>query len=240
MMAALARKEAPAKRAVFNRADAPRRGMIGKIEVARAQLGMAEDDFRQIMFEETGQSSRTNCTVAQLQKVIDRLVRLGFKPLPKKGSTPQAQSPMAKKARALWISLYHLGVVHNQSEAALEAFAKRQLGCDRLTWARQSDGYKLIEALKEWATRSGWPQTTTPLSLQMGLCEAILRRMRRCGLIPQHWQLHNACWQLCGIENAKAGPWTADDYAHAAAALGAKLREFHGPNHGRNQEGGAE
>ncbi|MFX8708345.1 regulatory protein GemA, partial [Acinetobacter baumannii] len=66
--------------------------------------------------------------------------------------------PMARKARALWISLHKLGVVHNPSEQALEAFAKRQLGCEKLVWARQSDAYRLIEALKSMAERAGWRQ----------------------------------------------------------------------------------
>ncbi len=227
------------KPAQFDRASQLKRSMIGKIKVAVKQLNMCDDDYRQMLLNETGKTSSTELSVAGLEKVLARLTQLGFKAVPKKGGTPQAQHPVAKKARALWISLYHLGAVHNPSEMALEAFAKRQLGCDKLVWARQSDGFKLIEALKNMAARNGWPQhnpqTQKPLSvmqLQQTLCEAVLIRMRRCGLVPQHWQLHHAIFQLCGIENAREHAWTVEDYTHAATALGAKLREFKGQDMG--------
>lgn len=228
---------APARNAAhpagFDRATQRKRAMFAKINIARQQLAIAEDDYRQILLEETGEISLKTLGEAQLEKVLARMTRLGFRALPKAGAkSPAAQHPMARKARALWISLYHLGVVHNPSEQALEAFAKRQLGCDKLVWARQSDGFKLIEALKVMAMRGGWmqhdPETGKPLSvirLQANLCEAIMVRLRRTGLAPQHWQLHHAAWSLCGIENAKETPWSAEDYSRCAGALGAKLRE---------------
>lgn len=136
---------------------------------------------------------------------------------------------MARKARALWISLYQLGEVHNASDQALEAFAKRQLGCEKLAWARQSDAYKLIEALKSWAERAGWKQHNivtqkmlTPLQLQSGLCEAILGRLKKAGVVPQDWTIHIAQVRLCGIEQNER--WTAEDYARLAAELGERLR----------------
>ena len=78
---------------------------------------------------------------------------IGFRPpLPRAGKKA-ATHPMARKARALWISLHHLGVVQNPAEEALEAFARRQLKCERLSWANQRDAHKLIEALKAMAQR---------------------------------------------------------------------------------------
>ena len=58
----------------------------------------------------------------------------------------------------MWISLYNLGAVRNPSNAALEAFAARQLGVAKLQWANQAHGYKLIEALKAMGARAGWHQ----------------------------------------------------------------------------------
>ena len=43
---------------------------------------------------------------------------------------------MARKARALWISLYHLGAVHNPSEEALEAMARNEVQQGRYFEAR--------------------------------------------------------------------------------------------------------
>ena len=223
-----------ARPAEFDRGAQHRRAMIAKIAVARKQLAMDEDDYRQGLFEQTGKASLTQCSDAQLERVIGWLKSKGFRALPGKGA---ASHPMAAKARALWISLYHLGVVHNPAEAALEAFARRQLGCDKLNWARQSDAFRLIEALKAMAVRHGWAQHSVatqkpldPLGLQASLCQAILAKLKAARLVPIDWALHEAAWRLCGIENARETRWSAEDYERLAQALGAKLREMGGTN----------
>lgn len=104
---------------------------------------------------------------AQLGLVLDEFKRLGWKPAPprspRSGAAPvptsrAADHPVARKARALWVSLHQLGVVHEPAERALEAFAARQLGVERLQWADQAQGHRLIEALKAMAGRAGWDQ----------------------------------------------------------------------------------
>lgn len=220
------------KPAEFDRSAQHRRSMIAKINIARQQLDMNEDDYRQGLFDTTGHLSLRDCSDAQLERMLGWLKAKGFKPLPGKKA---ASHPMALKARALWISLYHLGVVHNRSDFALEAFAKRQLGCDRLDWARQSDGFRLIEALKNMGTRAGWLQHNRatqkpldPIGLQRSLCTAILTKLKAGEHVPLDWELHDASWKLCGIENARERAWSADDYQHLASNLGAKLRELGG------------
>lgn len=214
--------------AQFDRSSQHRRAMIAKVQIARQQLRMVEDDYRQIVFEQTGKTSLKDASEPQLARVLDVMKAKGFKPLPGKKA---ASHPMALKARALWISLYHLGAVHNAAEEALEAFAKRQLGCERLQWAKQSDAFRLIEALKSMATRNGWllhnrvtGKGFSPIELQASLCSAILIKLKDAAVVPADWHLHDAAWKLCGIENAKAAPWTASDYEVLAKALGEKLR----------------
>lgn len=212
--------------AQFDRATQHRRAMIAKINIARQQLGMVEDDYRQLLLDTTGRMSLKECSDAQLDRMIGALKQKGFKPLPPKGG---ATHPMARKARAMWISLYHLGAVHNPSEQALEAFARRQLGCDRLAFAKQSDAFRLVEALKAMAERNGWPQQAHSLTaLQEALCHAILAKLKAAGEVPGDWALHVAAWRLCGIENAKSRPWNSSDYDNLAAGLGAKLRAAKG------------
>jgi len=219
--------------AVFVRSAQHRRAVTAKVHVAKKQLVMNDDDYRQIILDESGQMSLKACSDKQVERVLDRLTALGFKPLPKKGSRAGAQHPMAKKARALWISLHHLGVIENPSEQALEAFAKRQLNCERLVWARQSDAYRLIEALKAMAKRSGWsqqsPATGKRLStreLQHHLCEVILGRLKAGDAVPADWSIDAAAWRLCGIDTSRTeGGFSTEAYARLAAALGAKLRD---------------
>jgi phage gp16-like protein len=219
----------------FDRSAQNRRSLIAKINIGRSQLGMVEDDYRALLFETTGQISLRQCDDAQLAAMVDALKHKGFRPLPRPGQPRPAQHPMARKARALWISLHHLGVVRNPGEPALEAFAKRQLKCERLVWARQSDAYKLIEALKVMAERHGWAQTNgagkplSPYLLQEGLCLAIVRRLAEAGAIPDHWTLEDTAFRLCGIETIGERPCTAEQFAQLAAALGKRLREALGP-----------
>jgi phage gp16-like protein len=214
--------------AQFDKSSQHRRSMIAKVQIARQQLNMDEDDYRQILFDQTGAMSLKDCSEAQIARVLDVMKAKGFKALPGKKA---ASHPMARKARALWISLYHLNAVNNPAEEALEAFARRQLGCDKLQWARQSDAFRLIEALKSMASRHGWLQHNratgrqfNPIELQASLCAAILIKLKEAGIAPADWHLHDAAWKLCGIENAMADPWTASDYERLAKALGFKLR----------------
>jgi phage gp16-like protein len=224
---------AAARPAAFDRSASRRRSMLAKIHVAKKQLGLSDDDYRQIMMQETGHDSAADCSEAELERVIGRLQAQGFKPLPKAGpgaAQRPAQHPMAKKARALWISLYHLSAVRSPDEKALEAFAKRQLGCERLVWANQSDGFKLIEALKAMAQKHGWPQTDASgnnlsvLALHEGLCTAILWKLKGADEVPAGWTLNDAAFRLCGIECGAEGPMNAEAYQRLAKALGDKLR----------------
>lgn len=213
-------------------ANPRRRAMTAKVHIAKTQLRLDDDDYRQILLDETGRSSAAECTEGELEKVLRRFEALGFKPLPKAGPAANrpAQHKVARKARALWISLYHLGAVESPNEKALESFAKRQLKCERLVWADQRQGYKLIEALKAMAARNGWDQVDahghawTVLKLKERLCEAIVAKLKAAGEIPDDWTLDVAAFRLCGITTAGEGPITAEGYDVIAHALGKKLR----------------
>lgn len=216
-----------AKPAVSSR----RRSMIGKIHVAKKQLQLEDDDYRQILFDVCGRTSAADCSDAQLVAVIERLKQRGFQPLPSRGGKRAAQHKVAKKARALWISLHQLGEVRNPSEEALEAFARRQLGCERLNWAKQSDGYRLIEALKTMAERAGWAQRgpkgeqLTVRQLHKGLCLTILDKLKSKGVADKDWTLETAAFRLLGEEVDSTWAVSPEIFVTLAAQLGRVLRE---------------
>lgn len=228
-----------ARPAQFDRASQQRRSMLAKVQIAKGQIGINEDDYRQAIFDQSGQMSLAKCTDSQLIKLLDWFKSKGFQPLPKGGKSA-ASHPTARKARALWISLYHLGEVHNSSEEALEAFAKRQLKCERLAWADQRRAHSLIEALKAMAVRGGWQQsdraTGRPFDvkgLQISLCCAIVVKLKEAAIVPADWTMDRAAWSLCGIETAAtASGYTVQDYERLAAALGEKLRKHGGQANG--------
>lgn len=135
-----------------------RRAMIAKLHLGAKEIGLAEDDRRALMLRVTGKRSAADMTDAELGLVVEELVAKGWKAAAPGGRVRIADHPAAKKARALWISLAQLGVVRNPAEAALEAFAQRQLGTAKLQWANGAHVYSLIEALKGMAQRAGWNQ----------------------------------------------------------------------------------
>lgn len=148
-----------------------RNSMIAKVHLGAKQLRMDDDTRRDLMARVTGgKRSAADCSDAELDAVLKEYAARGWTPTVITGGKARkpgparrpgraaADSPIARKARAMWISLHQLGVVRNPSEAALEAFAQRQLGVVALQWADQGVAYRLIEALKKMAERAGWRQ----------------------------------------------------------------------------------
>ena len=167
--------------------DPGRRALIAKVKIAQKQLGLDEDTYRGAMLEATGKMSAGDCSIEELKRAVAHFAARGFKPTTtaRGGKSARADSPMARKARAMWISLHHLGAIDNPDEKALEAFARRQMNCEKMQWADQSKAYLLVEALKAIAERHGWRQRVDHLqkeyqlhALKANLCAAILAKLR--------------------------------------------------------------
>lgn len=196
----------PAKAAKFA-PDPQRRVMIAKIKIASKALDFDDGDYRALLERVTGKVSATAMSIGELGQVLDEFARLGWRPANagKHHAPRPADHPGAKKARALWISLSLLGVIRQPSEAALEAFARRQLGCAKLQWADQSQVYKLIEALKKIAESHGWEQSVAGLdapiwTLKLRLCEAILRRAIAAGAVEPGMSLARVIFLRLGLD----------------------------------------
>lgn len=209
-----------------------RRALLAKVHLAKKEMAMVEDDYRQLLADTTGHMSAGDCSEAELTAMVEAMKSRGFKPRPA-GSGRRGQvadHPSARKARALWISLYQLGAIDNSSDQALEAFARRQLGCDRLQWANQGQSYKLIEALKAIAERHGWSQEQVTTSfgikaLRLRLAQAILAKLKARDLAGADWSLETAAFRLLGIEReASSDFWELGDIDALTQGLGAKLR----------------
>ncbi|WP_374653097.1 gp16 family protein [Dongia sp.] len=139
-----------------------RAGLIGKLHVAKAQLGLDDDTYRGVLRRITGKESSSQCSITELENVKAEFVNLGWTPArkahPRAGNRPLADGETAAKLRALWISGYHLGVVKDPTEAALATFVKRvtggkKRGVDALQWMTDNDARKAIEAAKAMLTR---------------------------------------------------------------------------------------
>lgn len=227
----------PARPALYDASSQHRRAMIAKIKIAVKELQICDDDYRAMLARLTGETSAADCTEAGLAAVLNELKDKGFQAQPKKAPPRAADHRPAMKARALWISLHHLGAITNPSERELEAFARRQLKCDRLQWADQGQMFKLIEALKAIGARHGWDITgringgPPPLKLiKIRLCEAILVKLKAAGYAAETWDLRGAASRIAGFDTGIGkGPifWSDGELDTLARTFGNLLRNGH-------------
>jgi phage gp16-like protein len=132
--------------------------LVKLVHVGRRELGLGEESYRTILRQKGEADSASNMNAAQLQRVVDYMKTLGFKVTSKaKAGAPArpvklADDAQSRKARAMWLTLHAIGQVRDPSEAALQAYAQRQTGAQRLEWV--SDMVPVLEPLKAWLLRS--------------------------------------------------------------------------------------
>lgn len=156
-----------------------RRGLSAKIHIAKKELGWSDEQYVEWLEANFGKSSSKGLTFDEFERAIDLLKQAGWKPKkttrsPRKAGTKRnlPQSPMQKKIRALWITLYHLGAVRKREETALDSHCKRvcigHKGQDKIQFGLYSvtehQAYLVIESLKKMAERAGvdWSSYQTP------------------------------------------------------------------------------
>ncbi|EKP2011508.1 regulatory protein GemA [Salmonella enterica] len=130
--------------------------LIQLIHIAKSQMGMDADTYRQMLLSITGVTSTSTMNPGQLNKVLAAMKAKGFvvKPSSKARTTRQlADFPQAKKLRALWLEMYAQGFVRDSSEEALRRWVKRETGVDGLQWLETDKASAAIEKLKKWQER---------------------------------------------------------------------------------------
>lgn len=160
----------PARPMIHSRADstlaaameANLAAMRRKVQVARKQLALTEDDYRAILSRITGHTSSTACTAPQLESVLKEFTRLGWKPAPgKPGGKPRGPlSPHAqvRMIYAIWQDIRpHLAV---GDDAALRSFVQRQTkteanpaGVSAPEFLDAAAANRVVEGLKAWRSR---------------------------------------------------------------------------------------
>jgi phage gp16-like protein len=152
----------------FKSSDQARRD-IQLIHVARSQVGMDDETYRNLLKDRFSVDSSKNLDWKQREQLLKHFKTLGFKvrssgksaktgkmvSANKAGaSRPLADDPESKKIRFLWLLLHELGAVKNPSETALAAYVKRIAKVDALQWLNGDQATTMIETLKKWAMRA--------------------------------------------------------------------------------------
>ena len=127
-----------------------RRGMIAKIKVAQKQLGMDDDVYRDVLAAATGLRSCKDMEIWQLERVLQKMERLGFAPTRGK---PERQplhlvehTPMINKMGAL---LHEMG----KSWAYAHGIARKMFGVETVQRCDGEQMRKVLAALNYQAKR---------------------------------------------------------------------------------------
>lgn len=134
-----------------------------QIHIAKKQLGLDDDTYRQMLLAVTGKDSCRALSLAELYKVIHHLKGKGFKTRRQRRLSPTAHGQMIDVLRALWIKMHREGIVRDGSESALERWVKRAssqrnggIGVDSMEWLERDTRLvsAVIEDLKRWRARA--------------------------------------------------------------------------------------
>lgn len=156
----------------------PRRRDLAQIHIAKKDLALDDTTYRALLTRVAGVSSSKDLDGIGRGRVLAEFRRLGWANKPKgrkrAGARRPAQTMIAGKARALWLSLYQLAEIDDPSEQALAAFARRQTGLDDLAWITPAQGDSLIEALKKRCQRAGYAATDRAAREEIAGFDAIM------------------------------------------------------------------
>lgn len=159
---------APAAAAAADPVARRRKAELALIHGGRKALGLDEDAYRDWLQQLTGKRSAADLDERGRQTVIEAMRKRGYaaatwgglggivaKVVAGGGARPR---PQHGKAIALWRALFHLGVVRDGSEAALDHWiaGKQGFGVAALRFADAKVGNMIIEGLKDWCAREGF------------------------------------------------------------------------------------
>lgn len=119
--------------------------LMAKIHIAKKDLHLDDDTYRDVLWRVTGKRSCKDMTIAQLQDVVKDMEKSGFKPkaAPKHGKKPSVvgkREPLMSKIHAM---LTDMGLHWNYAHGMADSMFKIK----RLQWLNDSQLYKLTQAL---------------------------------------------------------------------------------------------
>lgn len=128
--------------------------IIQLIHIAKAQVGLSEEDYRAVLESTAKKSSCSEMTLSELDDVLKAMKKLGFKV--KKLSTKENELGWdASKEQMDYIKGMWELVARDKSDRALYKFIKRITGADHPRFMRSIDSQKVITALRKMMADKG-------------------------------------------------------------------------------------
>lgn len=131
--------------------------LIQLIHIGKSKLCLDDDTYRSLLVGMTGKDSTKDMNPTDLQTVLGRMRKLGFKPTratptTQKASKDNGTTDQLNLIRHLWHRLHTLGAVRVNTEQAMANYIKKQtkVSIDELDMIQAS---RVIESLKKWVER---------------------------------------------------------------------------------------
>lgn len=183
-----------------------RRAMIAKIHIAKQQLGLDDSTYREILRRHGGQGDKPSSAKMddrQLDKVLQELVRKGFKPKqPKKGNRPHNYDRLPgyiTKVEALLADMglswaYADSIARNITGGVGAPEIGKDPGVERLAWVRKDDHWRaIIAALVKEQEKRGHHAAILEELKEMGLEESYIEQLLVTNAIdPKNWHRRTA------------------------------------------------
>ena len=152
--------------------------LIQLIHVAKRELALDDDTYRAML---QGAVNKTSCkamSLSELMIVLQLFKDKGFKVVrrsmpsmaPRHTVHPEHKTGrmtarpnlagIQSKIRAVWATMAEQGIVHNNTDKALDAYINRMLkqrannAATSLRWLNDQQAVQVLEALKKWQQRS--------------------------------------------------------------------------------------
>jgi phage gp16-like protein len=210
-----------------------RKRELALIHLAKKQLALDDETYLSLIRRFSAGRTESSAKLDDVERtdLIEHFRRSGVgksRTVAGRGNDGREQ---AYKLRALWRSLYELGVANSPDDNALAAFVCRHTGREAMRWNNAADLRIAIESLKAWCKRVGYQ----PIRATKGPCQD---RFEPC-LINTQWARLIAFGVFKG-EDAKLGTWLIEqgwrvidpellqieDAQEAVHRLGKSLRRY--------------
>ncbi len=152
----------------------PVRQLLAKIHIAKKELNLSEDEYRDILEGETGKRSSAKMTTDEVGKCIKHFIGMGW--MPKTKPRKYKDSPRdiydssgaaKRKAEAMWETYHHDHCKCDDSKGHGRRFLFSRFRISDWTFLDKRTNYDVIEALKAMQKRRT-PWSTEPDSTGQG------------------------------------------------------------------------
>lgn len=132
---------------------------LSAIHIAKAGLGLSDDEYRDVMQATVGARSAADLDDAQRRRFLAHLdARLRAGGIGRKGDPitkgRPKWSPRQRRLWSLWQQLADANLVADRRREALAAWVRRQTSVDRMEWLTDPQLDTVIEAAKLWLRRA--------------------------------------------------------------------------------------